>query len=646
MADAESETTPKWRLPKACEECRTRKIKCSGENPCKTCRMRRTPCLYREVVRQRKKKHESIRGSNRTEERLEDGLSASRPESGQPGLHREEPPLSFNNSVSATHMTSSSNKVQLYYGSTSHFSLMHEIYRDLTSHPAGHPEQGPHGRVEEAGAGLDMLSFRTIFFGIPADPHKDPSRGSSGVDPHVMFLSYELASLFLDAFLSTLYGLLPVWPTEVFRQRLKQLYGPRAASNTETYHSVFMMALALGALVSEHHAWGDILYERVKASCNVLDDTVNLQTVQLFMFMISFLSCSLRLALTSARPLSERGGEAKLVLSSFGRCCAKGNLRCWICFHLGRPSSLSRRDVGIPTPQDPFCLALLNLSEAMVRSADELYGRHHESLLQMWRIAKSIWDDVRPFDSKMKRALGFGLDKRPQPGGVGVQQTMCITLYYHTILLTFRPFLIFRGRWNQGRTQAPEEAKTKREIPDWLNQACGSCFALIFDLIHGQDLAASHLPWIYATLKALKSMYPADAVDASIRAIQTILKQLDPSYEWGPPTQTEPRNPPYAFNQNHAPSTIPRPYGAPPMQHHHSPSTLTTPLPQPDPLLYDFQGNSLDQGMHMPSTTGSTGTGEDLLDFTLSDMGWDFDFSTMDLETFCSLNSVFDVPMA
>jgi hypothetical protein len=45
----------------------------------------------------------------------------------------------------------------------------------------------------------------------------------------------------------------------------------------------------------------------------------------------------------------------------------------------------------------------------------------------MWRIAKSIWDDLRVFDSKMQRALGFGLDKRPQPGSVGVQQTMCIT---------------------------------------------------------------------------------------------------------------------------------------------------------------------------------------------------------------------------
>ncbi|KAL4907861.1 hypothetical protein BDW74DRAFT_166476 [Aspergillus multicolor] len=679
MADAESETTPNWRIPKACQECRQRKIKCSGENPCKTCRLRRTPCLYREVVRQRKKKHDSVRSSNRIIEET----SASRPESGQSGPHREEPPLSFNNSVSATHMTSSSNRVQLFYGNSSHFSLMHEIYRDLTSHPTGHPEQGSHGRVEEAGAGLDMLSFRTIFFGIPADPHKDLSRGVKGVDPHVMFLSYELASLFLDAFLATLYSLLPVWPTEMFRQRLKQLYGPRPTSSTDTHHSVLIMGLALGALVSENHPWSDVLYERVKATCNVLDDTNEVGRPN---------SCYLHLGAAGRKAISAGLHKELPHGNSDSVECAEERRRTfwylyiyenWICFHLGRPSSLSRRDVGISTPQDPFLLALLNLSDAMVRSADELYGRHHESLLQMWRIAKSIWDDVWPFDSKMRQALGFGLDKRPQPGGVGVQQCMCITLYYHTILLTFRPFLIFRGRWNQDRTQASEEAKTKREIPDWLNQACGyalsaacrtihflcesytanelvrgiryhsyflssSCFALIFDLIHGQDLAASHLPWIYATLKALKSMYPADAVDASIRAIQTVLKQLDPSYEWGPPTQTEPRNPPYTFSQAQAPSSaITRPYRAPPLHHNqNSPSTLTTPLPQSDPLLYDFQGNSLDQGMHMPSTVGSTGPGEDLLDFTLSDMGWDFDFSTMDLETFCSLNSAFDVPMA
>lgn len=38
-----------------------------------------------------------------------------------------------------------------------------------------------------------------------------------------------------------------------------------------------------------------------------------------------------------------------------------------------------------------------------------------------------------------------------------------------------------------------------------------------------------------------------------------------------------------------------------------------------------------------PETGRSGGSNEDLLDFTQSDMGWDFDFSTMDLEAFFSV---------
>jgi hypothetical protein len=74
-------------------------------------------------------------------------------------------------------------------------------------------------------------------------------------------------------------------------------------------------------------------------------------------------------------------------------------------------------------------------------------------------------------------------------------------------------------------------------------------------------------------------------------------------------------------------------------------ATVNTTLPVPpksEPLLYDFQGNPLEQSMDMPATTGTSGSGEDLLDFTLSDMGWDFDFSTMDLETFFSVSPAFD----
>ena len=99
----------------------------------------------------------------------------------------------------------------------------------------------------------------------------------------------------------------------------------------------------------------------------------------------------------------------------------------WFCFHLGRPCSLLSRDVSIALPEEPFLLALVDLSKVISRSAEEMYGQHHESLLQMWRIARSITDDLRCYDAKMRRALGFGLDKCAQQGVLGVQQAMLIT---------------------------------------------------------------------------------------------------------------------------------------------------------------------------------------------------------------------------
>ncbi|KAH8422478.1 fungal specific transcription factor domain-containing protein [Aspergillus melleus] len=304
-----------------------------------------------------------------------------------------------------------------------------------------------------------------------------------------------------------------------------------------------------------------------------------------------------------------------------------------------------------------------------------MYGQHHESLLQMWRIARSITDDLRCYDAKMRRALGFGLDKCAQQGVLGVQQAMLITLYYHTILLTFRPFLIFRGRWQRDAKLAPhraanETSKRPTEVPAWLNDACNhalsaacrtihflyeasivndlvrelryhgyflgsASFALIYDLMHGENLASTHLPWIHATLQCLSSIRAGDPIQSTIGAIETTLKKIHPSYEWvahpgiknqGPvidPVANDVRPPSMADQQG---SIV-------------ADGSLADPAAAGLPMLSDFQGNSLQDDIH-PASVGS----EELLDLTMSDMGWDIDFSTMDLEAFFSINPTMGAP--
>jgi len=182
--------------------------------------------------------------------------------------------------------------MQLYYGPTSHFALMQHVYRDLVSNPSAQSE--PSGGVDEAGAGLDLFSFRRIFFGNP-DTHEGAKASALGDTP-VMFLPYELAKLFLSRFLTTLYHMMPHRPKSWWEQCLEDLYNPSPSIHPDTLtRAILLLGLATGSLGTEYFAWGDVLLDRVKASITSFDDVVNLETVQISFLMISCPSCVSRL---------------------------------------------------------------------------------------------------------------------------------------------------------------------------------------------------------------------------------------------------------------------------------------------------------------------------------------------------------------
>ncbi|KAE8354608.1 hypothetical protein BDV28DRAFT_146976 [Aspergillus coremiiformis] len=676
-----------WRISKACQECRKRKIKCNGSNPCKTCHLRNTSCIYRDIVRQRKRKRPAPRESDGF-----DSDGATRSEYG-PGLPPRRNPsgrnYTINNSVSATHVASPSCKVQLYYGSTSHFALLHEIYRGLVSKQTPGSEK-PQGEVEEARASLDMFSFRRIFFGTP-DETQESMKGSKGMDIPVMFLPRELANGFLRRFLSSLYNLVPFRSKESYERQLGDLYNPAPGARVDTWgHCMLLLALALGALGTEHYHWGDMLVTAHDKSNPIVScDTASLtssyahyQTEQgrpnsTFLHLGTASRKALSAGLHKEAP--NQGGE--LTDSVEERRITFWALyfyETWFCFHLGRPCSLLLRDVGIELPENPFLRALSYVSKVIARLADEMFGHHHDSLLQMWRIARSITEEFRTYESQMQQAIGVGLDTCPQQGSLGVRQTILTTIYYHTLLLTFRPFLIFRGRWQQDM-KCPSQHGGNRptEVPTWLNEACNkalgaacktiqflseaaaanelvrelryhgyflgsAAFAIIYDLMHGDNLASTHLPWIYVALQSLSTMRPGDPIESTMVAIQTVLRKLNPSYEWIRPKDL-PLTVEHSGTARFYSTDIPNPQShliaepslveAPPR---HFPAGTS------QPILFDFQKNPLPAGLNPPS--GSVGSGEDLLDLTLSDMGWDFDFSTMDLETFFSIHPNGETP--
>jgi hypothetical protein len=161
---------------------------------------------------------------------------------------------------------------------------MQHIYRDLVSNPTAQPE--PCGGVEEAGAGLDLFSFRRIFFGTPDSRESNNTLGTG--DLSMMFLPHDLAKHFLSRYLSSLYHMLPHRPKLYYEQCLDRLYNPHPTDRLDTLtQAIILLAMAIAAVGTEHFAWGDVLLERVKASLNAFDDVVNIQTIQISLLMIS-----------------------------------------------------------------------------------------------------------------------------------------------------------------------------------------------------------------------------------------------------------------------------------------------------------------------------------------------------------------------
>jgi hypothetical protein len=82
--------------------------------------------------------------------------------------------------------------------------------------------------------------------------------------------------------------------------------------------------------------------------------------------------------------------------------------------------------------QDPFIRLLAELCKTITRTSDEIYSQRHESLLHMWKVARTIADDLRGHEAHMRQALGIGLDSGIQTGSLGVRQTIFTTRKKHT----------------------------------------------------------------------------------------------------------------------------------------------------------------------------------------------------------------------
>ncbi|EED19370.1 C6 transcription factor, putative [Talaromyces stipitatus ATCC 10500] len=781
-SEAAAGGAPRWRISKACQQCRRRKIRCDGGEPCQHCKQKKLECEYRGFVRQRKRKHELLKnedagagagefddddddeGAERDAQASASGRGkgfagsrkASRSISGpghgtaDGGSGRRNDMVDY--SVAATHVASPSCVIQLYYGPHSNFSLMQLMYRQLVDGLASESNNNSSStsrrdEVEEVGPGLDLFSFRRLFFGDLAGNQDTSLSGGLGLGSNSLFFMHpSTASKYLERFLSTIYYLTPWKPKDRYRQMLKDLYQNKndmSSDSPQTTSLILMMAI--GAAEVKDYEMGDILYKKAKANAVAFDEIVNVQTIQVPISekarpnsAFLCLGTAIRKALAAGLHKNTRFKVEQTTEDAEEKRLTFWSLffyDIWICFGLGRSMTIPAHEITIPSPKEnPMLLALVEIARIMARATRDMYNQRHDSLLLMWKSAREIRKEGQAFARRVQGVLNFGIDASPKTGEVGVCQIVLQLLYHSTMLLTFRPFLVFRARWRrdgimkQGETLSSGSEKGGN-IPPWLDEACESCleaarcmirnlsgacqinqyvreityhgfmletscFTLAFDMMHSTPQAAEkHLPWVRSGLRCLSTLLPIDnyqgQIHMTMNAIQQMLIAVFPELStatgpdlsspsgvydrstWEPDklsgnlsehnyhlltrhsipnntntTQFAPNNDP-AAQQAQSPYTHQRVYNSTPSSPtalrdnsiYTNPSTFFTSLGQ---NLMATPGSSADSN-NANANSISADDNIGMVDFTQDDIpiDWkDFDLSTMDLETFMSIDPV------
>lgn len=144
--------------------------------------------------------------------------------------------------------------------------------------------------------------------------------------------------------------------------------------------------------------------------------------------------------------------------------------------------------------EHPFLCAAVRIVNLHSRCADEIYLQPHQSLLEMRRVACTIYEDLLGILPAIEEAFGCGLDKNPATEERLVQQHVIalrkfdrtgilntveifplnpLLVYYYTVLMIFRPFIIFRGRLlHDGPGPPSGPLHDGFEMPSWINELC------------------------------------------------------------------------------------------------------------------------------------------------------------------------------
>ncbi|KAI6902443.1 hypothetical protein KC318_g12962 [Hortaea werneckii] len=456
---------------------------------------------------------------------------------------------------------------------------------------------------------LDQFVQRSIFFGTPS--RIDLTKGS------LNDISYPDALALVTNYNTTTHNLLPFFAEGELEQLVRELYSvePLSAQPSQK-RAITLAVLALGALSTPRTSVAEAFYAQAKVCAAPFEDAVTLTMIQ-FSLLCADYQCNLgrpnsaymQLGAACRRAfafgLHKEGATSRLREDEFKK--RRVTMWClyfyerWIALSLGRKSSLQIADISSGPLEDQSLVACLaRMANIVERDVGSMYEGGPHTLQELYHAADKAHHNLREFGETLRIGSRNMFPSLP-PASDNIATLQFHNLYYLSILLIFRPFLIAESALRTKSSSAPGEM--------WLRQACrcaidaaqdylvfasgllkssdickrpryttffieSSCAVLLHDVLSHPSKYAYHLEYIQLATETLESMLHDDPVLNAQRSIRRILQAVEraisaPSLPASSSSETNPSSEPSSSstaNPQPPPTdpsapVLPNPYG-------------------------------------------------------------------------------------
>ncbi|KAB8223376.1 fungal-specific transcription factor domain-containing protein [Aspergillus novoparasiticus] len=364
--------SPRERVPRACEHCRSRKIKCNGEQPCNACSRNPQRCVYRTgSIRNRKSRQN--REQPRTPATLLPAPQSPAVPGECPNIRLVDDPAHYKRQYELRAGIGVSNPETgnfQFYGPSSGCAFLQRIYQRIQKSPAR--ESLLNCRTGPVPDGLLKWGVERFMFTADADGDLRRSRLAAEA-----FLPQGLGDVFIEAYFRIVHPQMPVLVYTEIIDSWKQMWETPIRGRPVKNQEILFMVLALGARVirlkkseQENRAdeWAEYFSSRVSEGSIFMQEP-SVKGVNLMLLKAMY---SLQLM---------RQNDAYLYLGHATRTAMvlglhRSQVTCgrephlhrlrhtfWIMYvferlssvYMGRPSSLSDNQIDTAYPEDIPC---------------------------------------------------------------------------------------------------------------------------------------------------------------------------------------------------------------------------------------------------------------------------------------------------